>query len=57
VAYISVAGMLEAYEKSGLPESSLCTYCIGGRHPFAGCEAHVAPKVAAVQLSLLGRDQ
>ncbi|MSR84582.1 MAG: hypothetical protein EXS58_16975 [Candidatus Latescibacteria bacterium] len=57
VAYISVEGMLAAYERSGMPEKNLCTYCIGGRHPFVGCDGYIMPKVATVQLSLLGRDQ
>ncbi len=34
VAYLSVEGMLRSFEKAGLPRTSLCTYCIGGEHPF-----------------------
>jgi len=26
--------MLRAYEKLGIPRENLCTYCIGGKHPF-----------------------
>lgn len=32
--YISREGMLKAYEKVGMPREHLCTYCIGGKHPF-----------------------
>jgi len=34
VRYISVEGMLKTYEALGMPRSELCTYCIGGCHPF-----------------------
>jgi amidophosphoribosyltransferase len=34
IVYISMQGMLEAYEKLGMPREHLCTYCIGGKHPF-----------------------
>jgi len=34
VKYISVDGMLSAFEKLGMPSKDLCTYCIGGKHPF-----------------------
>jgi len=34
VNYISLEGMLRAYEESGMPREDLCTYCIGGKHPF-----------------------
>jgi amidophosphoribosyltransferase len=34
VVYLSVEGMLRAFEKVGLPRTSLCTYCIGGEYPF-----------------------
>jgi amidophosphoribosyltransferase len=34
VRYLSVEGMLKAFEACGLPRQTLCTYCIGGRHPF-----------------------
>ncbi len=32
--YISLEGMLRAYEKLGMPRKHLCTYCVGGKHPF-----------------------
>lgn len=32
--YISLEGMLKAYERLGMPKEHLCTYCIGGEHPF-----------------------
>lgn len=34
--YISVEGMLRGFEKLGMPREHLCTYCIGGEHPFKG---------------------
>jgi glutamine phosphoribosylpyrophosphate amidotransferase len=34
VVYLSHQGMLEAYKKLGVKEKDLCTYCIGGPHPF-----------------------
>lgn len=34
VVYLSVAGMLRAFERAGVKKDSLCTYCIGGDHPF-----------------------
>jgi amidophosphoribosyltransferase len=34
VVYISVDGMLKSFEKVGIPREHLCTYCIGGQHPF-----------------------
>ncbi len=34
VVYLSVDGMLRAFEKAGLQRNALCTYCIGGEHPF-----------------------
>jgi amidophosphoribosyltransferase len=35
VHYISTEGMLKAFERAGLPGQRLCTYCIGGSHPFS----------------------
>ena len=32
--YISVAGMFSVFERLGMPKENLCTYCIGGKHPF-----------------------
>ncbi len=34
IKYLPVAGMLHAFERSGIPQNTLCTYCIGGEHPF-----------------------
>ena len=34
VVYISLEGMLKVYKELGISEENLCTYCIGGRHPF-----------------------
>ena len=36
VFYLSMNGMLSAYEKLGILGGNLCTYCIGGEHPFKG---------------------
>ncbi|MBI2580127.1 MAG: hypothetical protein HYW27_04465 [Candidatus Aenigmarchaeota archaeon] len=34
VYFLSYDGMLRAFERSGIPRSDLCTYCIGGEHPL-----------------------
>lgn len=34
IAFLSPEGMLKAYERVGIDRSELCTYCIGGSHPF-----------------------
>ena len=34
IRYISQEGMFKAFEKSGISSNNLCTYCIGGKHPF-----------------------
>ena len=34
VGYISPRGMSKAFARLGLPDDNLCTYCIGGEHPF-----------------------
>lgn len=34
VVYISSEGMLKVFSKMGISEENLCTYCIGGRHPY-----------------------
>ena len=39
VVYISIAGMKRAYERLGLDANRLCTYCIGGDHPFRDRQA------------------
>lgn len=36
VAYLSLDGMLRAFERAGMPRDKLCHYCVGGPHPFAG---------------------
>ncbi len=35
VVYLSREGMHKAFARAGLREQDLCTYCIGGRMPFA----------------------
>ena len=32
--FLSPEGMLKAFERAGIDRKHLCTYCIGGRHPF-----------------------
>ena len=32
--YLSMEGMLNGFEKLGMKRKDLCTYCIGGKHPF-----------------------
>ncbi len=34
VSYLSLEGMLVAFERSGMSRENLCTYCLGGEHPF-----------------------
>ena len=51
VVYISTRGMMRAFERLGLESGRLCTYCIGGGHPFAGCEA--SDSAGESQLDLL----
>lgn len=34
VAYLSIEGMLNVFESMDMPRKNLCTYCIGGKHPF-----------------------
>lgn len=34
VVYLSMEKMLQTFESLGLPRNKLCTYCIGGKHPF-----------------------
>jgi amidophosphoribosyltransferase len=52
VVYVSVPGMLRAFERLGLGGRDLCTYCIGGSHPFAGCEP-IGKEADEAQLDLL----
>ena len=34
VYFLSTKGLRKVYEKRGMPFGNLCTYCIGGEHPF-----------------------
>ncbi|MEK6850280.1 MAG: hypothetical protein AABX85_01760 [Nanoarchaeota archaeon] len=34
VYFLSMEGLREVYEKRGMPFNNLCTFCIGGEHPF-----------------------
>jgi len=34
--YLSLKGLYEVYESLGFKKQELCTYCIGGEHPFNG---------------------
>ena len=34
MVYITTPGMLRTFERMGMPPKKLCTYCIGGCHPF-----------------------
>jgi glutamine phosphoribosylpyrophosphate amidotransferase len=36
VVYLSPEGMLRAFARAGVFAENTCTYCIGGKHPFAG---------------------
>jgi amidophosphoribosyltransferase len=53
VVFLSRAGMLRAFRRVGVADRDLCTFCIGGRHPFADGAASGAQMAAAAQLSLL----
>ena len=37
VIYLSPESMLRGFEKSGIDRDRLCTYCIGGSHPYSRC--------------------
>ena len=39
VMYLPVEAMLEVFEEVGIKRDNLCTYCIGGKHPFEGLES------------------
>jgi amidophosphoribosyltransferase len=52
VVYVSVPGMLRAFERLGMGGEDLCTYCIGGSHPFVDCES-IVDEAARSQLDLL----
>jgi len=34
VGYLSVDGMLNVFESMGMSREHLCTFCIGGKHPY-----------------------
>ena len=51
VIYLPRQRMLEAFERAGMAEDSLCTYCIGGSSPFAQCNGRA--RQAIDQLDLL----
>jgi amidophosphoribosyltransferase len=34
VRYLSLEGMLEVFESLGIRRENLCTFCVGGEHPF-----------------------
>jgi len=34
VRYLSLEGMLEVFESLGIRRGNLCTFCVGGKHPF-----------------------
>jgi len=34
IYYLSIEGMFKTFEKLGMPRQSLCSYCVGGKHPF-----------------------
>ena len=38
VRFISVSGMLDVFKNFGIIEENLCTFCIGGEHPFKDLE-------------------
>ena len=52
VVYISPQGMFKAFERAGIPEANLCTYCIGGKYPFTDFSTDLPVGVSA-QLDLL----
>jgi len=34
VYYLSVEGMFKTFKELGMPRENLCSYCVGGKHPF-----------------------
>ena len=34
IVFLTTEGMLKVYQRLGMPPGNLCTYCIGGPHPF-----------------------
>ena len=55
VVYISPEGMHRAFARAGMPEDQLCTYCIGGQHPFSGIDVKNQADEPEDQLDLLAR--
>jgi len=45
VVYLSRKGMLDVFKIFGMTEDRLCTYCIGGKHPFGDMQANVLKTV------------
>jgi amidophosphoribosyltransferase len=41
VRFLSLDGMLEVFENFGIKKESLCTYCVGGEHPFKNFERNI----------------
>ena len=35
VQYMSLDGMRDVFGRAGIPDDNLCTFCIGGKHPFS----------------------
>ena len=56
VMYISPEGMQRAFNRAGLDKDQLCTYCIGGRHPFSGLDFRSRAREPEDQLDLLARE-
>jgi hypothetical protein len=46
--------MLRAFERAGVGGDQLCTYCIGGQHPFVDFIPVEQLKGTTAQLKLLG---
>ena len=34
--FLSLDGMLRAFDRAGVPRESLCTFCVGGKLPTNG---------------------
>jgi amidophosphoribosyltransferase len=49
VVYISLAGMDRGFERLGMDAGNLCTYCIGGKHPFNDLKQVEAVDTVAAQ--------
>ena len=48
IVYLTFAGMLDVFERLGMPRSRLCTYCIGGPHPYRAIPDLALPQLAPV---------